>query len=121
MLRKGAEAVQVGMQTRFESFVKCEEQPWPDSGGPPNMFIPPHAVSGGKTAQTFSSVLGVSHQGDCKRVPSTGGPCPSWVLPTSELWEAGERLGSACAIEVEGLQPPPPPRPPPPLPLEFRV
>ena len=49
-----AEAVKVGMQTRFESFVKCDEQPWPDSGGPSNIFIPPHAVSGGKTTQTPS-------------------------------------------------------------------
>ena len=31
-----------------------------------------------------------------------------WVLPTSELWEAGERPGSACAIEVEGLRRRPP-------------
>ena len=32
----------------------------------------------------------------------------SWVLPTPELWEAGERPGSACAIEVEGLKRRPP-------------
>ena len=35
-------------------------------------------------------------------------PGPSWVLPTSELWEAGERPGSACATEVEGLRRRPP-------------
>ena len=29
MLWYGAEAVKVGMQTSFESFVRCEEQPWP--------------------------------------------------------------------------------------------
>ena len=33
-------------------------------------------------------------------------PGPSWVLPTSELWEAGDLPGSACAIEVEGLAAP---------------
>ena len=32
-----------------------------------------------------------------KRVPVPG---PSWALPTPMLWEAGERPGSACAIEV---------------------
>ena len=32
----------------------------------------------------------------------------SWVLPSSELQEAGERAGSTCAIEVEGLKRRPP-------------
>ena len=41
------------MQTRLDSFAKCEEQSWPDSGGPSSTFIPPHAVSG-KTTQTYS-------------------------------------------------------------------
>ena len=54
-----------------------------------------------------------------KRVPV---PVPSWALPTPMLWEAGERPGSACAIEVEGLKRRPPnvkgwPRPS----LGFRV
>ena len=32
----------------------------------------------------------------------------SWVLPSSGLQEAGERAGSTCAIEVEGLKRRPP-------------
>ena len=34
-------------------------------------------------------------------------PClaSSWALPTAMLWEAGERAGSACAIEVDVLRP----------------
>ena len=32
----------------------------------------------------------------------------SWVLPSSGLQEAGERLGSTCAIEVAGLKRRPP-------------
>ena len=43
----------VGMQTSCESFVKCEEQPWPDCGGPSNTFIPPHAVSGRQNHPNF--------------------------------------------------------------------
>ena len=35
-----------------------------------------------------------------KTVRSGAGPI---VGATSELWEAGKRPGSACAIEVEGL------------------
>ena len=31
------------MQTRVDSFVKCQKQPWPDSGAPSNTFVPPHA------------------------------------------------------------------------------
>ena len=34
------EAVKVGMQTSLESFENCEEQPWPDCGGPSNTLIP---------------------------------------------------------------------------------
>ena len=36
-----------------------------------------------------------------ERVPVPG---PSWALPIPMLWEAGERPGSACAIEVKGLK-----------------
>ena len=32
----------------------------------------------------------------------------SWVLPSCGLQEAGERPGSTCAIEVEGLKRRPP-------------
>ena len=35
-------------------------------------------------------------------------PGPSWALPTPMLWEAGERPGSACAIEVKALKRRPP-------------
>ena len=54
MLKHGAEAVTVGMPTSFESFVNCEEQPWPDCGGPSHTVIPPHPVSGGKTTLAYS-------------------------------------------------------------------
>ena len=29
------------MQKRLESFVRCEEQLWPECGGPSNTFLPP--------------------------------------------------------------------------------
>ena len=45
-----AQAVKVGMQTSFESFVKCTEQLWPECGGPSNTDIP---VSAGKTTPTL--------------------------------------------------------------------
>ena len=34
--------------------MRCEEQLWPDCGGPSNTFLPPHAVRGGKATQTYS-------------------------------------------------------------------
>ena len=38
----------------------------------------------------------------------TRGLGPSWALPTPMLWEAGERPGSACVMEVKGLKRRPP-------------
>ena len=32
--------VKVGMQTRLESSVTCEKQPWPHCGGPSNVVFP---------------------------------------------------------------------------------
>ena len=32
------------MQKKLGSLVRCEEQLWPDCGGPSNTFLPPHAV-----------------------------------------------------------------------------
>ena len=55
--------------------MNCEEQPWPDSGGPSNIFIPPHAVSGGKTTQTYSFEglgLNSSQQPTSKPLPFKG-------------------------------------------------
>ena len=34
--------------------MRCEEQLWPDCGGPSDTFLPPHAVPGGKATQTYS-------------------------------------------------------------------
>ena len=45
-------------RNKLESFVRCEEQLWPDCGGPSNTFLPPHAVQGGKATQTYSLGLG---------------------------------------------------------------
>ena len=42
------------MQKRPDSFVRREEQLWPDSGGPSKIFLPPHAVQGGKATLTCS-------------------------------------------------------------------
>ena len=50
----GVDAVKVRFWNKLESFVRCEEQLWPDCGGPSNNFLPPHAVRGGKDTQTYS-------------------------------------------------------------------
>ena len=36
--------MKVRFRNKLESFVRCEEQLWPDCGGPSNTFLPPHAV-----------------------------------------------------------------------------
>ena len=46
-------AQMLGMQKRLESFVRCDEHVWPDSGGPSNQ-----AVQGGKATLTNSLGLG---------------------------------------------------------------
>ena len=46
--------MKVRFRNKLESFVRCEEQLWPDCGGPSNTFLPPHAVQGGKASQTSS-------------------------------------------------------------------
>ena len=35
--------MKVRFRNKLESFVRCEEQLWPDCGGPSNTFLPPHA------------------------------------------------------------------------------
>ena len=45
---------------------------------------------------------GTVERGSQRARRTCSGTGPSWVLPTSELWEAGERPGLTCAIEVEG-------------------
>ena len=46
--------MKVRFWNKLESFVRCEEQLWPDCGRPSNTFLPPHAVRGGKATQTYS-------------------------------------------------------------------
>ena len=45
--------MKVRFRNKLESFVRCEEQLWPDCGGPSNTFLPPHAVRGGRATQTY--------------------------------------------------------------------
>ena len=37
--------MKVRLWNKLESFLRCEEQLWPDCGGPSNTFLPPHAPS----------------------------------------------------------------------------
>ena len=46
--------MKVKFWNKLESFVRREEQLWPDCGRPSNSFLPPHAVRGGKATQTHS-------------------------------------------------------------------
>ena len=51
--RSGVDAVKVRFRNKLESFVRCEEQLWPDCGGPSDTFLPPHTVQSGKATQTY--------------------------------------------------------------------
>ena len=46
--------MKVRFWNKLESFVRREEQLWPDGGRPSNTFLPLHAVRGGKATQTYS-------------------------------------------------------------------
>ena len=39
------------MHKKLEGFVRCEEQLWPNFGGPFNTFLPLHAVQDSKATQ----------------------------------------------------------------------
>ena len=91
------------MQQRLESLVRCEEQLWPDCGRPSDTILPPHAVQGGKATLTCSfEGLGLN-SGQSLTSNKIFRQRWSEELPTSELSEASERPGLACAIEVEEL------------------
>ena len=49
--------MKVTFRNKLESFVRCEEQLWPDCGGPSTTFLPPHAFQGGKATQTYFFLL----------------------------------------------------------------
>ena len=99
------DAVKVWIRYEFESFVRREEQLWPDCGGP--LFshpTPSEAAKPAKPIRCFVSGgrcqgLGGSQQGpnkgsgNCTQVPQGVAVGP----------------GSVCGIEVEGLRRRPPP------------
>ena len=90
------------------SWTRCGEgsgSSWPGAWGCPRRKCQPFWHKGGVGGLGYLLYYKDQYWSRGERVPV---PCPSWVLPTSGLQEAGKRPGSTFAIEVEGLKRRPP-------------
>ena len=108
---KRAEAAKVGTQIALRQLREVRGASGPIVEGHLTLLSHPHALSSSPqpTSQNFFHSRHVegpfevsSPQNPSPMTTTDFRTSPAGVLPTSELWEAGERSGSTCAMEVAG-------------------